>query len=232
MPGAIYYTIPAQLQFAGNMVTSRDEKDYYKQDTDENGNFSYSVDSEGTYDIAKNDNGKEMYRILPGTEFYNENTSYYTYSEITHKFTPATVNSDNFDNKVAIGLYAEGEMKNPRIINKDNTSYLIKYINSAGNSDMQRLSTLTLSITNAPTENYTNHLDSVVSFKNFIKQAMIQSSLVVADNEIDCDRLYLDTGVVPDPDDPEKEKYKRDYIPTPINDILFGIDDITGFYDN
>ena len=69
VPGATYYTIPAQLQFAGNMVASRSEQNYYAK----NGN-DYVVDDEGLYDIAKNSNKKEMYHILPSTEIFNPTT--------------------------------------------------------------------------------------------------------------------------------------------------------------
>jgi hypothetical protein len=223
VPGATYYTIPAQLQFAGNMVASRSEQNYYAQ----SGN-DYVVDDDGLYDIAKNSNKKEMYHILPGTEIFNPTTTYYTYSEITHAFTPTTVNNDNFNDKVTTGLYAEGEMQK-QIISRSNTLYQVRYTNSAGLTKMQPLASLTLVITGAPTEYYYNHLDSIVSFKNFISQAMQQSGAVANDTQIDYEQLYIASNIKQDADG----KYIITYTATPMNKFLFGdVNSITKDYDN
>ena len=218
--GALYYSIPSQLRFAGNMVASREERDYYAA----NGR-DFIITQNGEFDIAKHGT-KEMYRI-PITETYDNTKQYYSYNETYHSFkniTSEITDAEAFTTKVNSNehLYAEGEF-NKKIISRASTLYQVRYTTSGGVEKMQPLGQL-----GAGTDTYVNNLGSKQQFLNFLQRYMT-ASITGENATVDYTQLYIASSIIQQ----DNGQYAIFYDATPISKILFDtVDAVSGYYDN
>lgn len=213
--GEKYYRIPKHLKFAGNMVDSAGDSQYYIQNSDGN----YVHDANGKIDI------KEYYKITSGSEEFSVNKNYYTYNAIYHSFTADTsVTADNFNDKVNAGLYTDGQLQKYIINHGGNTLYNVRY-NVNGRNNMIQVASL-----NGGNSAYTVALGSKNDFIQFLRTYLPVADPVISDPNtvVDYTHLYIPTGIVQ-----EGDKYVIRYDSTPLDNIMFNDwNQTTGYYNN